>query len=404
VKRLAAALTLAPLLLPLAACSGGGASAAPDDLLVVVSAPMSSQPWVAEFAERGARLAADQLNSGGGVQVGPERTQVRIQVLDNGGEPQRAVSAARTAVADRAVALITDGTGAGAVAAVTGPASLPVFVVYEGGASAIDPQNRPGVFRMAPSNRPMARHLADYLSDRSPRVGLLVDDSTYGRDGLAALRDGFGRNRIPITGEQTVPAGAADVSAQVLALRASGADTLVVWARGSIVAAAITAARESGWNPAIFTSPSGEDPLIRRQLAAHPEWLDGVTFVSWRITSEQGPAPYQAWRAAYEKRFGVERLGVGGVVLPPTWAMYPYDSVRLVAASLTAAGNAGAPLLASLDRTVVPGANGDQRGFTDGNREGVSPDDMCFERFEGFRFRPVADDPLVGALPYVDQG
>lgn len=394
-----------------AGCGGAGAPGAPggggpaeQDLLVVVSAPVSSQPWVAGFAERGARLAADELNEAGGVQVGDAKRRLRVEVLDNGGEPQRAVAAARQAVDGGALALVTDGVGAEAVAAVTEPARLPVFVVYEGGGSVIDPVARPGVFRVAPSNKPMARRLADYLSARRPRLGVLTDDSTYGRDGLAALREGFQRNDIAFTAEQVVPAGSSDVSAQVLRLRQSGADTLVIWARGSIVAAAITAARQSGWEPAVFTSPSGEDPVVRQQLAARPEWLTGVTFVSWRITSETGPPPYQAWRSKFEKAYGVERLGVDDVVVPPTWAMYPYDAVRLVAAAASSSGALGAPLLTALDSTVVTGANGDERGFTGGNREGVSPDDMCFERFDGFRFRPVDDDPLLGTLPMVDQG
>jgi ABC-type branched-subunit amino acid transport system substrate-binding protein len=174
-----------------------------------------------------------------------------------------------------------------------------------------------------------------------------------------------------------------------------------------VVAATVRAVRSSGWNVPIFTSPTGEDPLVRQQLADHPAWVDGLTFVSFRITAEVGPKPYEAFRAAYEKRFGVDKVGVseGGrpVVMPPDWAMFSYDSVKLVAAALETSKAVGAPLMSALDATVITGANGDERGFVPGVREGVSSDDMYFGRFAGFRFKPVTDDLLSETLPSVPQ-
>ncbi len=119
---------------------------------------------------------------------------MRVEVLDNGGSPQRAVANARTAVSRGATAMITDGVGAVAVAEVTDPAALPVFVVFEGGASIVDPQERPTLFRLAPANAPMSRRLADYVSEKATKVALLSDSSSYGREGAAATREGLSRN------------------------------------------------------------------------------------------------------------------------------------------------------------------------------------------------------------------
>lgn len=395
---------LALLVLAAPACSGSGASAAKGEALIVVSAPLTAQPWIGRFAERGAQLAAQQLNADGGA----AGRKVVVTVLDNGGSPQRAVANARTAVAKGAIALITDGVGAVAVSDVTDPASLPVFLVFEGGASLIDPKERPTLFRMAPANKPMATRLSDYLSEQAKVVALLSDDSTFGREGAAQTRIAFVRNEIRLSSDAAVPEGASDVAAQVLAARRSGAKALVVWARATGVAAVLRAARASGWAVPIYTGPTGEDPLVRQRLADHPEWLDGLTFVSFRITSETGPAPFAAYRKAFEKSFGVDDVGVmaGGrrVVQPPDWSTYSYDSVKLVAAALkVAGGKGGAPLLEALQKTVVTGANGDERGFGPEDREGVSPDDMYFGRFKDLRFAPVTDDILSTNLPLVAQ-
>ena len=63
----------------------------------------------------------------------------------------------------------------------------------------------------------------------------------------------------------------------------------------------------------------------------------------------------------------------------------------------------GAPLMEALHGTVITGAYGDERGFGPHDREGVSPDDMYFGRFEDMRFSPVTDDILSTGLPMVEQ-
>ncbi|MDT7545839.1 MAG: branched-chain amino acid transport system substrate-binding protein [Actinomycetota bacterium] len=398
-------LLVALLVLAAPACSsGGGASTTKGEALVVVSAPLTAQPWVGRFAERGAKLAAHQLNRNGGA----AGRKVVVSVLDNRGSPQQAVANARTAVAKGAVALITDGVGARAVAEVTDPVSLPVFIVFEGGSSLVDAKTRPTLFRMAPANKPMATRLSDYLSEKTRVAALIADDSTYGREGAAQTRLAFKRNEIRIASDATVPEGASDVAAQVLAARRSGAKVLVVWARATGVAAVVRAARASGWEVPVYSGPTGEDPLVRQRLADHPEWVDGLTFVSFRITSETGPAPFAAYRKAYEKAYGVDGVGVsaGGkpVVMPPDWSTYSFDAVKLVAAALkNSSGKGGAALMEALQRTVVTGANGDERGFGAEDREGVSPDDMYFGRFKDMRFVPVTDDILSTGLPTVAQ-
>jgi ABC-type branched-subunit amino acid transport system substrate-binding protein len=401
VRRLAGTVALALLA---TACNAGSGDAPKGEVLVVVSAPLTAQPWIGRFAERGAQLAADQLNAEGG--AGGKK--VVISVLDNGGSPQRAVANARTAVAKGAAALITDGVGAVAIADVSDPASLPVFVVFEGGISLVDPKERPTLFRMAPSNKPMATRLSDYLSESAKVVGLVSDDSSYGREGAAQTRLAFTRNEIRLAADAAVPEGASDVAPQVLQARRSGAQALVVWARATGVAAVVRAARSSGWDVPIYSGPTGEDPLVRQRLADHPEWLEGLTFVSFRITSETGPEPFAAYRKAYVAKYGEDEVGVtaGGkpVLMPPDWSTYSYDSVKLLAAWLDKSeGKTGAPLMAAVNGTVITGANGDERGFGPEDREGVSPDDMYFGRFHDMRFAPVKDDILSTGLPTVEQ-
>lgn len=407
-------LTLVPSALASAlvavATFGTGCSSSPSgsDVEFVVSAPVSTSPWIAGFERNGAELAAAQLNDHGGIKYGGATHHVVVTVLDNAGSPQQVAAHARKAVADHAAALIIDGVGAAAVADVTGPAGLPTFVVFDGGASIIDPEKRPALYRLAPADKKMTERLADYLADKRPKIGIIADDTSFGTDGSASLKHAFARDEIPVRTNTVVPARSGDVIGQVLTARSRGVTTLVVWASAPVVAAAINAARSAGWNVPIWAGPSGEDPLVRQRLAAHPEWLTGVGFVSFRITAEVGPKPFATYRSAYVAKFGEDKVGVtqGGkqVVQPPDWSMFSYDAVNLVADALSKAGATGPKLQAVLaGHDVIVGANGDERGYGESSREGVSGDDMYFAQFNGFVFAPVTDDLLSQNLPAVPQ-
>lgn len=383
--------------LPTAGCAGGAASGG--DAVVVLSVPASTQPWVARSIERGAELARREVAARGGVSWGGRRHRLVVQVQDDAGSPGRALAIARSAADHGAAAVLTDGTGA---ADLPGTAAPPVFVLFEGAAKAVDPARRPYVFRLAPADRPLATRLADYLAGHHPRPAVLTDDSDLGRGGRDALRAALARDGIPLRADVVVPQGA-PVAPAVLRARAAGADTLLVWAQAATVAEAVRAARGGGWTAPVLTGPTGEDPLVRQRLADHPDWVEGLRFVSFRVTSETGPAPFAAFRRAYVAAFGEERLGVGGIAVPPDWPMLGYDAVRLLAAALARAGGPGAGLVPALESTVVTGANGDERGYGPGDREGVVPDDMYVARFHDLRYVPVTDDPLSATLPTVPQ-
>ncbi len=395
------AIPLLVVALGFSGCSGSASERA--DALIVVSAPLTAQPWVGGFLKKGAELAAAQVNAGGG-------RHLRIEVLDNGGSARTAAANARTAVSEGAVAMITDGVGAKAIAAVTDPVKLPVFITFEGGASLTDPKALPTLFRLAPANAYLCRRLADYLADIHPAtpMALLSDDSSYGREGSAGVKADLLHDDVRVLSDQTVPEGASDVSAQVLVARRSGAKVLVVWARASGVAAVVRAARSTGWDVPIYTGPAGEDPLVRQQLADKPQWVEGLSFVSFRITSEVGGAPFAAYRRQYEKAYGAEQVGVTSngerVVMPPDWSTYSHDAVNLVEAALQRAGGTDrAKVYEAVQNVTVTGANGDERGFGPDDREGVSPDDMYFAHFVAMRFVPNRDDKLSTNLPVVPQ-
>jgi ABC-type branched-subunit amino acid transport system substrate-binding protein len=405
----AAALALAILALGAAGCgqkasSGGGAQ---KTLTVVVDAPFSRSPYIGNTIANGVGLAVQQLN-GTGLQAGRTSYRLRIVRLDNALSPSKAVADMRQALRERAIAVVTDGTGVDATWQLANSKHVPVCIAYDGGAHLVDPQTRPNVFRIAPTDHGLAFRLAEYIVPKGLRVALLTDDTDYGQEGKAALADAFKTLAKSVAARITLPSTASDLAPQILQARRAHATALLVWAQPPVLAKAIAAARSAGWQVPIYTTPAGEDPVVRQQLADHPSWVDGLTFASGRMTAELGAGPWDAFEASYDAAYGKTYVGVKShgkrVTAPPDFAMYAYDFVNVLAAAVRHARSANpAKVVGALNQVSAHGANGDERGFNENSHEGVVDDDVYFARFHDMVFRPVKDDPLSATLPVIPQ-
>jgi len=410
--RIAAACALV-LVCVVAGCGGdkGGGTAfpasAPQGLLVAVDAPFSRSPYIGETIANGVELAVGEVNAQG-IVAGSKSYKLKVKRYDNALSPRKSLANVRHAIADGAVAIVTDGTGVDATWETARRAGVPVGVTYDGGMGLVDVKARPNVFRIAPTDRGIAFRLAEYTIPKGLRLGLLSDDTTYGREGAQALDKAFASNPEAVSLRATLPYGGTDVTPQVLRARREGATGLVVWGQASTIAAVVVAARSAGWNVPIFAPPTAEDPALRQLLADRPRWLDGLTFATGRMTAEVGTAPFDAFRAKYESVYGVEKVGVrtrdgAEVVGLPDYAMYSYDYVKVLAQALMRAAAAGSDLSRALEQVQAPGANGDTRSFNQVSHEGVVDDDIFFARFDDMTFQPVKDDPLSSTLPSIQQ-
>jgi ABC-type branched-subunit amino acid transport system substrate-binding protein len=400
-------LVLAAAASVLAGC-GSGRSPAGGTLLIAVDAPFSTSSYIGKTIANGAQLAVDEINAQGGIVARGRSFRLKVKRYDNAQSVRRGVANVRRALDDGAIAIVDDGTAVDASWQLARDAHVPIGITYGGGRGLVDEQTRPNVFRIAPTDRGLSFRLAEYLIPKGLKIALLHDDTPYGQDGGDALDHAFSSNPESVATRLTLPAGDTDLSPQILRARRAGATALLVWGEGATIAETVIAARSANWQVPIYAPPSAEEPILRQQLADRPEWLDGLTFASGRMTAELGPGFFYAFQSKYEAAYGVQRVGVRTsagreVVAPPDYAMYSYDFVSVLAAALRQAGGAGEKLVKALEQVTVRGSNGDERGFNEHNHEGVVDDDVYFARFKDMTFRPVKDDPLSATLPTVSQ-
>jgi len=392
--------------------TGCGKSSSSGDLgrlTVVVDVPVTGSPYVAQTIRQGVELATTNLNAGGGVRAGEKSYRLDVKLYDNHLSARQAVENTRRALDAHAIAIVTDGTGVNATWQIARREGVPICITYDGGSGLVDAETRPNVFRIAPTNHGIAFRYAEYLIPKKLKVALLADDSAYGSEGAADLDRAFSENPEAVATKLTLPAGQSDLTPQILRVKRSGATALLVWGQPPTIAAVLSAARSSGWDVPVYTPPTGADPFVRQQLADHPEWVDGLTFASGRMTAEVGTAPFESFQSQYESTYGADKVGVKTssgepVIQPPEFAMYAYDFAHvLVAAIIRAASTDPTKITAALNQVTTQGANGDERGFNEHNHEGVVDDDVYFARFHDMTFAPVPDDPLSSTLPVIPQ-
>jgi branched-chain amino acid transport system substrate-binding protein len=392
-----------------AGCGRSSSSGDLGRLTVAVDVPVTGSPYVAQTIRQGVELATSTLNSGGGVRAGDKSYRLDVKLYDNHLSARQAVDDTRRALDAHAVAVITDGTGVDATWQLAQHDGVPIAITYDGGSGLVDADTRPNVFRIAPTNHGIAFRYAEYLIPKKLKVALLSDDSAYGTEGAADLDRAFSSNPEAVATKLTLPAGQSDLTPQVLRAKRSGATALLVWGQPPTIAAVLSGARSSGWKVPVYAPPTGADPFIRQQLADHPDWVDGLTFASGRMTAEVGTAPFESFQSQYESTYGADEVGVENaqgqaVAQPPEFAMYAYDFVHvLTAAIIRAASTDPEKITAALNQVTTQGANGDERGFNEHNHEGVVDDDVYFARFHDMTYRPVLDDPLSSTLPPIPQ-
>lgn len=126
----------------------------------------------------------------------------------------------------------------------------------------------------------------NHIRTRTPnaRIAILMQNDDYGNDYLRGLRRGLGRLTSRIAATERYEVGAPTVTAEVARLRASGADTFVIFAIPQPTIQALVTAYRLGWRPAlIVNSVSATDTFLTlaQQAAGSPAAVNGVVSTTY---------------------------------------------------------------------------------------------------------------------------
>src|SRR5262249_29392226 len=86
------------------------------------------------------------------------------------------------------------------------------------------------------------------------RIAVLYQDDEYGNDMLAGLKRGLGAKQKPLVAAVSYSPTQADVSSEVAQLKATKADTFMIFAFGKFAIQAFLYANKLGWHPQVFVN------------------------------------------------------------------------------------------------------------------------------------------------------
>ena len=319
----------------------------------------------------GARLAVEELNARGGVLGRP----LALVEADDEASPDRGAAAARELVEKRgAVALIGPAnTGvANAVGPVANQLRVPNLCPSATGSKvnelfADGPLNF--VFRLAASDAVQARMMVTeaFAARGRSRAAILADESPYGAQGRArveALLEARGAKAVSVGAFKV---GDTDMSAQVKAAKAAGADVILLYALGAEAAAVARAVGALGWKVEIIGTWNLANPVFLS--TAGPAGNGAVMPQTFVEAAAHEPAQ-RAFVDAYRKRYAVAHVD-----LAPA-AAQAYDAVKLLAMAMAQAKSTDAiKVRAALENLAgtYHGATGEYFGpWSDDDHEAVT--------------------------------
>ncbi len=130
-----------------------------------------------------------------------------------------------------------------------------------------------------------------YIAANMPnaKIGVLYQNDAYGKNYYAGLRVGLGAKKSQIVSAQSYDVTETSLAQQILALKAAGADTFVVFATPSPTITALVTATKVGWSPTTFINNVSANRLFLLAAAANGANVDGVISSTYLVSPTYAP-------------------------------------------------------------------------------------------------------------------
>ena len=340
----------------------------------------------------GARQAAEEINAAGGV-LGKK---IVIVPRDDVGSPPKSIQNANELVDNEKVVAMLGGVNSGNMLAWLHIVQQKKIPTISPSATATDITNRYSkepanyIFRVSMRDLDQITLLAAYAAraTKNKKVAIIADTTGYGQQGAkdaAAVLQLHGIT--PVANEKFGPKDT-DMSSQLNKIKASGADTLIVYALADSNGHLLRSQEKIGYYPTTLGSWSNLSPPFLR--IAGPELAKKMIF-SASITQDSTPQS----KALYDTIMKKE-----GKLPTYVFAAHAYDSVKILAAAMTQAKSTDGEKVQQALENLGPVDGVIKRyapAFTKANHEALSYKDFRLVRWIDGKVVSV-DDAVTQAI------
>jgi len=190
------------------------------------------------------------LNDRGGI----NGRKINFISIDDGYSPPRAVENTRKLVEQDEVALMFGMLGTPlniAIRPYLNAKKVPQIFLAAAHDSFAQPDKFPWSMGWQPTLRSESAFYARHILANHPnaKIGVLYQDDDFGKEMLAGLKAGLGDKAAMVVAAESYQATDPTVDSQIIALKGSGADALMIFAYAKQAAQAIRKFNEIGWKP-----------------------------------------------------------------------------------------------------------------------------------------------------------
>jgi branched-chain amino acid transport system substrate-binding protein len=220
-------------------------------ILIGGTSPISGEASSAAAVARGAEAWFKSVNDAGGV----NKRKVTYKFVDDGYDPARTVQAIRGLVQQDQVFAVFNTLGTNnnlAVRDFLNQSGVPhVFVASGANTWGADYKKYPWTIGFIPSYILEGIVYGRHIVKTNPKLklGVLYQDDAYGKDMVAGLKRGLGKNQKQIVSLVGYDPTGASVASQVAQIKASKANAFLIFAFGKFAVQASIEAAKLGWKP-----------------------------------------------------------------------------------------------------------------------------------------------------------
>jgi branched-chain amino acid transport system substrate-binding protein len=253
-------------------------------VLIGGTVPLSGEAAAFGSVGPGAKAYFDWVNANGGV----NGRSIEYRFYDDVYNPAQTVQLTRKLVEQDRVLAIFNAVGTAnnlAIREYLNAQKVPHLFCGDGSAAlGSSPTSYPWTIGFLPSYRGEGATYGRDLVRRIPkaRVAVLLENTELGKDMARGLSRAIAGKGPRIVGSEAYEYTAADVSSQVAKLKASGADTLALFATPKFMIQAIVAAHKLAWKPRLYIASVSIEPSIMDIARANaPELTKGALSIAF---------------------------------------------------------------------------------------------------------------------------
>ncbi|MDB5817308.1 MAG: branched-chain amino acid transporter substrate-binding protein [Rhizobacter sp.] len=193
----------------------------------------------------------EMINANGGI----NGRKVNLLSVDDAYTPSRTVEQTRKLVEQDEVLLMFAPLGTAqnmAIQKYLNAKKVPQLFVNTGASRFADPKNFPWTMGWQPSYQAEGHIFAQHILVNNPKakIAVLYQNDDFGKDVRAGLMEGLGdKAKAMVVAESTYETSDPTIDSQMVALRASGADTFVNITTPKFAAQSVRKAGQLGWKP-----------------------------------------------------------------------------------------------------------------------------------------------------------